>query len=581
MGERKNIDRLFQEKFKSFEATPSKKVWENIQHELQKENNNTKVIPLWLKISGVAAVVILVLSLSVSFLSDNTDNTIAPTIVDQQKNELDNTNSNKQLNPTPSSNNEVVKNNNFITNSSIVKHDNQNDRSKNKFDDIDKSLQKNGTKGGVILNNQSSTNIIANNSSKYQLNNKTTDRNNANNSTNLSKNNLTLNAITNNDKYSTSKNPNTNKNLQKEKIDDTVFDKEKGTNSFNYANSVVNNNANTLDKKNETEITKEKTDTFNGTIGNHDSTTNITNAIDKEKIDNTLTNSGIAVVENDNNSNENEETDTTKEDTNAIEVAVANQEKLTQENEEDLKKINPSKKWELAPNVAPVYYNTLSDGSPIDDQFKDNPKKGQINMSYGINVSYAINNKLSVRSGVNRLNLGYKTENVSIIPVTAATTSSGVTKSRFDNVQIDPSSNLNISSNEAFSASSIPALLSNAIESSIDQRIGYIEVPLELAYTISSRKMNINLIGGMSSFFLNNNEIYTTSNSNSTYLGKATNVNSVSFSTNIGVGFNYEISKALKINFEPTFKHQLNSFSEDGGFSPYIFGVYSGLSFKF
>ncbi len=43
MSERQNIDRLFQEKFKDFEATPSDKVWANIQREMnptEKEKKN-------------------------------------------------------------------------------------------------------------------------------------------------------------------------------------------------------------------------------------------------------------------------------------------------------------------------------------------------------------------------------------------------------------------------------------------------------------------------------------------------------------------------------------------------------------
>lgn len=37
MKNSKNIDRLFQEKFKDFEATPNEKIWKNIESSLQEK----------------------------------------------------------------------------------------------------------------------------------------------------------------------------------------------------------------------------------------------------------------------------------------------------------------------------------------------------------------------------------------------------------------------------------------------------------------------------------------------------------------------------------------------------------------
>ena len=61
MSERQNIDRLFQEKFKNFEATPSDKVWANIQREMNptEKKKEPVLLPLWLKLCGVAAVFLI------------------------------------------------------------------------------------------------------------------------------------------------------------------------------------------------------------------------------------------------------------------------------------------------------------------------------------------------------------------------------------------------------------------------------------------------------------------------------------------------------------------------------------------
>jgi hypothetical protein len=65
-------------------------------------------------------------------------------------------------------------------------------------------------------------------------------------------------------------------------------------------------------------------------------------------------------------------------------------------------------------------------------------------------------------------------------------------------------------------------------------------------------------------------------------LGKATNLNNTSFSANFGLGFDFRMSDNINLILEPLFKYQLNTFTNTAGnFKPYVFGVYSGLSFKF
>jgi len=63
----KNIDRLFQEKLKDFEVLPPNKVWSGI------ENNLTEIpfkrkIPIWIKFASIAAVLLLLISISAIYL---------------------------------------------------------------------------------------------------------------------------------------------------------------------------------------------------------------------------------------------------------------------------------------------------------------------------------------------------------------------------------------------------------------------------------------------------------------------------------------------------------------------------------
>ena len=64
MEEKKYIDRLYQEKFKDFEASPRKDLWKDIAEKLKEEEKRKPLIPLWWsRIAGVAAILTLVLLL--------------------------------------------------------------------------------------------------------------------------------------------------------------------------------------------------------------------------------------------------------------------------------------------------------------------------------------------------------------------------------------------------------------------------------------------------------------------------------------------------------------------------------------
>ena len=58
MSTRKNLDKLFQEKFQDFEVNPPEFVWENIEEKL-KEKKKRRVIPFWWISSGVAALFVV------------------------------------------------------------------------------------------------------------------------------------------------------------------------------------------------------------------------------------------------------------------------------------------------------------------------------------------------------------------------------------------------------------------------------------------------------------------------------------------------------------------------------------------
>lgn len=172
-------------------------------------------------------------------------------------------------------------------------------------------------------------------------------------------------------------------------------------------------------------------------------------------------------------------------------------------------------------------------------------------MSYGVTASYAVNKRLRVRSGINRVNLGYNTNNVvsyqSIGVSSATSTLQNVSNNSNTNNSISnaPTEQLSLISTDNLSSKNTNSLLKTS-NTSINQSLGYIEVPLELQYAVLSNKFGVNVIGGFSSLFLNNNEVFSEAQDGGrTFLGEANNINKVSYSANFGLGLNYQVTKKL------------------------------------
>ena len=254
-----------------------------------------------------------------------------------------------------------------------------------------------------------------------------------------------------------------------------------------------------------------------------------------------------------------------------------------QEEEETAVAKNSGNKWSVAPAVAPIYFNGVGEGSPVHSNFSANSKSGNVNLSYGVNVAYELNNKLSIRTGLHRVNFGYDTNEIVFSSSLNASTNEDI-----DNINYnDTSRGLVIQSKASPSpadANSTADFVARSpqFEGRMVQQIGYMEVPLELNYALIDKKFGVTLIGGMSSLFLVDNAVSLESDGLVTEMGEANNVNDINFSTNVGVGLNYKFSDKMQANIEPVFKYQLNTFSNTAGnFRPFSVGVYSGLSFKF
>lgn len=527
MNDKKNIDRLFQEKFKDFEVAPNDALWDRINESLPHKKKKRRVIALWWQIGGVAAAITLLFTVGVTVF--NTDYNIQefPIVNSEDKNTpLEKDPTNTATDNSQHKFNKVKEESTTIANTNIGTEQNS------KVNDSEELPQQN-TKASHRLTTPKYSNTTSNavaNTTNNKVKNKTDKR---------VKNTTVSNEpeavrIVNQTKTSTS-------HIKEDNSTELASEIEK--------QSVLKKNL-----KDSKTIVAERTKTTTAASEYNDETSEINDRELQELISENL-----------------------EEET--IEDAIAeNNETISEEEKED-----DRSRWSIAPNVAPVYFNAFGEGSSLDKQFNENSKNSDVNMSYGIAGSYAISKKIKIRAGINRVNLNQTTSDVFAFvgPETAARSNDA----SFNNIAFSTSNEtqqVSLMSAKMMNRSSTPELFNTKIAGQIDQRFGFIEIPLEIEYRLLDTKFGINIISGFSTLFLSENEIYADVNGRSELIGEANNINDTSFSANFGLGMDYRISRQWNINLEPTFKYQINTFNNTtGDFKPFFIGLYTGLSYKF
>ena len=494
MKKNKNIDELFKERFKNFEASPSPDVWNKIQAKL-KEKDDRKVIPLWYKLTGVAALFAVLFTIGNSILT-LPSNKINDSIVNKNSIEIN-----------------IEKAKNTIVDNNVIQNDIVSTEDNNEVKSTKELLIK---KASNFTNNSNgvdrSETTVASNNKKARVYGK------------QSKEGL----------------------IQSSEL------------SIKKQESVAKETTNLIDKS-ENQLIKQNIE-----INKNVEVVAVNKNI-KDTSETSLSTESKELVKEENKKSI---FDAIKE-TSGGQVVIA---KLDN---------TPQNRWEVTPNVAPVYYNSLTEGSSIDPSFSDNPKNGDLNIAYGVKVSYNLNKRLSMRSGVSNVNLSYSTTGLDIGtgPISASTASIEYSSRNNVTIVVDKGALVNQNPDDTFG--NITPKSTNG-EPLLNQKISYYEMPLELNYTLINKNIGISVIGGFSALLLGNNEVSIEAGDFNEVLGEASNLSSLSFTTNVGLGLNYSFSKKLMFNIEPMFKYQLNPYTDSSvNFKPYYLGIYSGLSFKF
>lgn len=597
MSERKNLDRLFQEKFKDFEAEPSELAWKNIEARLE-EKKDRKVIPIWFRLAGAAAVLLVGMLLVFNWNGNSGQNPKSDQVVSAPEK-----GGNEKANAKSAVGNETFRQpaNAVTDNGDPHGRSAGADRSTEGLGNAEKSSGANAS--GADSKNAERSRKGAGNEKRNDLASPNTAVANVANESAKNRRSTKANKASNDDVSASG-----GSGIRQENSGIALYPEKKAKNksarkgkagvSQKGLNPLESHNVQYASSDKKAKKPKHVKSRANSTeaLQVAQNTGKSGNPTNKE---NNSINDKIAVNENKQSGNTQNQgvtakttstqavaakTDDTKKDSTALAMAAepnALEELLKNEKEKDKSVTQNEQKmdrWQVSPRIAPIYLSSSSKGSPIDSRFAANDKDYKTQVSYGMGVSYAVSKKLSVRTGVNSLSFQYNTNNVVAVQ-------SSVARQQLEHVNPTvQGAFLRIENKESGPGALEITNSGNVVKefsSSLNQMTGYIEVPVELSYKVLDKRFGINVIGGISTLFLNQNEVSVISDGNEMQVGKANNLNETSFSTNVGLGFKYDIWKSLQFSFEPMFKYQLNTYSESGNFKPYFFGLYTGLNYRF
>jgi hypothetical protein len=281
-------------------------------------------------------------------------------------------------------------------------------------------------------------------------------------------------------------------------------------------------------------------------------------------------------------------TEKAKTNSNAIE--------LTSEVPEFYPELKPveTNRWSIAAMASPTYYSGF--GSGKSETSYANSEKSVFSYSGGFAVSYKINKRLSVQTGVYYASHGQRIDGISAFGgfgkyfdtkgssnFEVMTSSGTVHTNNPDVFLVDNALGNRIITaytNDVFDPNK--ANLSY-IGGAIIQNFNYLQMPVMLRYKIIDKNLDVNLIGGISSDFLLNNNVFARTAGGKYDLGKTEGMNSLAFSSSLGMGMEYSLSKKISLNLEPTFRYFLNptKIVSVSGMHPYSFGIFSGISYRF
>lgn len=227
--------------------------------------------------------------------------------------------------------------------------------------------------------------------------------------------------------------------------------------------------------------------------------------------------------------------------------------------------------------VSPLAFNSFVGNSMLADEMSQYSTENSVTLAYGVKAAYSLTPNLKIRTGVSMVGLEQITKNVPLeVQVAGAASLASVDKIN----NINYGGNVRIDNNPA----AVSVLGTELIQQksgfgNMQQQTSYVEIPLEAELSLlQTNSIGISATGGASTWVLSKNKIYVHTEDYTEELGKANNLNDVTFSANAGLKFDMKLTDNVKLNVEPNFRYLVNPVNNIEKYNPYTVGVNAGVS---
>jgi hypothetical protein len=251
--------------------------------------------------------------------------------------------------------------------------------------------------------------------------------------------------------------------------------------------------------------------------------------------------------------------------------------------------------WAIGTEISPLYsYRSLETQNEAMSLANDlnQSETGTLAYSGGVNVSFSPLKRLSLQSGLYYSRYGMNINNAYVFEDASAGATSNTKFYSINNssgvIDIEENPDVDYITNKGDRKQYSTPLSQDTYTTEVNsgqiiQNFEYIEVPLILRYKLIDRKIGFNLLGGLSTNLLVGSNTYYRSDGDREKIGETTDLKPFNYSSIVGLGLDYSVSKHLNISVEPTFRYYLNSINQSSIIKsyPYSVGVFTGLRYNF
>jgi hypothetical protein len=262
----------------------------------------------------------------------------------------------------------------------------------------------------------------------------------------------------------------------------------------------------------------------------------------------------------------------------------------------DIYPVKNTKRWSIGALASPTYNSRVTTNRNDFSKMLASSEHSLMSYSGGVAVSYKLNKKFTIQTGLYYSSMGQELEKVSSF---SGFQQYDDTKGADNFLVLTSSGNVRTSNADVFLIASGPVeriqtAFTNdvfdpkkanlqVINENLLQKFSFLELPLVLRYKFIDKAIDFNLVGGLSYNMLLSNTVYALNDGEKYNVGETAGLNPVSVSSSVGMGMEYSFSEKLSFNIEPTIRYYINPFSNVNGADshPFSFGLFSGLSYKF